>query len=193
MMNTGNSLGNNQPTNSIFENARELGKQIKFTQESMNAWHVDIVAHSMGGLISRFYIHHLMKESFDGKPVVTHLAMLGTPNMGSPWADIVFEEYKEKGFHVEALRELKTDVCRIFNSQITNRKGVKFSITYTDRIPVTGNTTEAGDGVVSKSSAIWEITDVSKSDSLDHTSLTGKEDFMRFIYPRLAVGPRGEK
>ena len=193
LMNTGNSLGNNQPTNSIFENARELGKQIKFTQESMNAWHVDIVAHSMGGLISRFYIHHLMKESFDGKPVVTHLAMLGTPNMGSPWADIVFEEYKEKGFHVEALRELKTDVCRIFNSQITNRKGVKFSITYTDRIPVTGNTTEAGDGVVSKSSAIWEITDVSKSDSLDHTSLTGKEDFMRFIYPRLAVGPRGEK
>jgi hypothetical protein len=119
--------------------------------------------------------------------------MLGTPNMGSPWADIVFEEYKEKGFHVEALRELKTDVCRVFNSQITNRKGVKFSITYTDRIPVTGNTTEAGDGVVSKSSAIWEITDVSKSDSLDHTSLTGKEDFMRFIYPRLAVGPRGEK
>jgi hypothetical protein len=61
LMNTGNSFGNNQPTNSIFENARELGKQIKFTQESMNAWHVDIVAHSMGGLISRFYIHHLMK------------------------------------------------------------------------------------------------------------------------------------
>jgi hypothetical protein len=193
LMNTGDFLGNNQPTNSIFENARELGKQVKHTQESMNAWHVDIVAHSMGGLISRFYIHHLMKDSFDGRPVVTHLAMLGTPNMGSPWADIVFEEYKEKGFHVEALRELKTDVCRVFNSQVTNRKGVKFSITYTDRIPFTGNTKEAGDGVVSKSSAIWEITDVSKSDSLDHTSLTGREDFMRFIYPRLAVGPAGEK
>jgi hypothetical protein len=102
----------------------------------------------------------------------------------------MFEEYKEKGFHVEALRELKTDVCRIFNSQVTNRKGVQFSITYTDKIPVTGNTTEAGDGVVSVSSAIWQINDVSKSDSLDHTSLTGKEDFMRFIYPRLAVGPK---
>ena len=193
LMNTGNSFGNNQPTNSIFENARELGKQIHHTQESMNAWHVDIVAHSMGGLISRFYIHHLMKDSFDGKPVVTHLAMLGTPNMGSPWADIMFEKYKEKGFHVEALRELKTDVCRVFNSQVTNRKGVKFSITYTERIPITGNTTEPGDGVVSKSSAIWEISDVSRSDSLDHTSLTGKEDFMRFVYPRLAVGPNNNK
>jgi len=29
----------------------ELGKQIKFAQEDSNAWHVDIVAHSMGGLI----------------------------------------------------------------------------------------------------------------------------------------------
>ena len=193
LMNTGNSLGNNQPTNSIFENARELGKQIKYARESMNAWHVDIVAHSMGGLISRFYIHHLMPDSPDGRPAVTHLAMLGTPNQGSPWADIVFEEYREKGFHVEALRELKTDVVRTFNSQVTNRKGVKFSITYTDRIPLTGNTTEPGDGVVSVSSAIWQITDVSKSDSLDHTSLTGKEDFMRFIYPRLAIGPKGEK
>jgi pimeloyl-ACP methyl ester carboxylesterase len=191
LMNTGNSFGNNQPTNSIFENARELGKQIEHAQKSMNAWHVDVVAHSMGGLISRFYIHHLMKDSFDGKPVVTHLAMLGTPNMGSPWADIMFEEYKEKGYHVEALRELKTDVCRIFNSQVTNRKGVKFSITYTDKIPLTGNTAEAGDGVVSKSSAIWQIDDVSHSGSLDHTSLTGKEDFMQFIYPRLAVGPSG--
>jgi hypothetical protein len=189
LMSTGNFFGNNQPTNSIFENARELGKQIKYAQESMNAWHVDIVAHSMGGLISRFYIHNLMKDSFDGKPVVTHLAMLGTPNMGSPWADIMFEEYKEKGFHLEALRELKTDVCRIFNSQVTNRKGVKFSITYTDKIPFTGNTKEAGDGVVSKSSAIWEITDISHSSSLDHTSLTGREDFMQFIYPRLAAGP----
>ena len=193
LMNTGNTLGNNQPTNSIFENAKELGKQIRHTQESMNAWHVDIVAHSMGGLISRFYIHHLMKDSPDGRPVVTHLAMLGTPNQGSPWADIVFEEYKEKGFHVEALRELKTDVVRTFNRQVTNRKGVKFSITYTDRIPVTGNTMEPGDGVVSVSSAIWQITDVSKSNCLDHTSLTGKEDFMQFIYPRLAIGPKGEK
>jgi pimeloyl-ACP methyl ester carboxylesterase len=193
LMNTGFTFGNNQPTNSIFENARELGKQIQYARESMNAWHVDIVAHSMGGLISRFYIHHMMKDVFDGRPAVTHLAMLGTPNMGSPWADIMFEKYRGAGFHVEALRELKTDVVRTFNSQVTDRKGVKFSITYTDRIPATGDTTEAGDGVVSKSSAIWQITDVSRSDSLDHTSLTGKEDFTRFILPRLAVGPKGGK
>ena len=39
-----------------------------------------IVAHSMGGLISRWYIEHL-----GGNKVVSHLVMLGTPNAGSPW------------------------------------------------------------------------------------------------------------
>jgi len=134
-----------------------------------------------------------MKDSPDGKPVVTHLVMLGTPNQGSPWADIMFEDFKSKGYHVEALRELKTDVCRTFNSQVTNRKGVKFSIIYTDKIPFTGDTREPGDGVVSVSSAIWQITDVSKSESLAHTLLTGKPDFMNFVYPRLAVGPKSNR
>jgi hypothetical protein len=189
LMNTGQFFGNNAPTNSIFQNARELGKQIKHVRETMNAWHVDVVAHSMGGLISRFYIHHMMPEVFDGKPEIIHLAMLGTPNMGSPWADIMFAEYLQKGWHVEALRELKTDVMRTFNSQVTNRKGVLFSITYTDKLPFTGGTKEPGDGVVSVSSATWEIVDRSKSSSLDHTSLTGRDDFINYIYPRLAVPP----
>lgn len=61
IMNTGEK-GTTKQSNSIFQNAQELGKQIKFTQESMNAWHVDIVAHSMGGLISRFYVHTFMRR-----------------------------------------------------------------------------------------------------------------------------------
>ncbi|HLM61020.1 MAG TPA: choice-of-anchor X domain-containing protein, partial [Pyrinomonadaceae bacterium] len=192
-MNTGEEMWNSGPTNSIFQNAQELGKQIKFTQESMNAWRVDIVAHSMGGLISRFYIHSFMRETPDGKPVVNRLVMLGTPNMGSPWADIMFDKYKRMGKHVEALNQLRTEECARFNQIVTNRKGVKFSIVYTDTIPVTGDTFESGDGVVSRSSAIWQITDISHSSSFDHTSLTGKEDFLRYVYPRLAVGPKTAK
>jgi len=38
------------------------------------------VAHSMGGLISRWFI-----EQGEGRQVVQHLVMLGTPNAGSPW------------------------------------------------------------------------------------------------------------
>ncbi len=41
---------------------------------------VHIVAHSMGGLVSRWFI-----EQEGGSEVVNHLIMLGTPNNGSPW------------------------------------------------------------------------------------------------------------
>jgi pimeloyl-ACP methyl ester carboxylesterase len=45
---------------------------------------VHIIAHSMGGLISRQYIEH-----HDGAKVIDKLVMLGTPNAGSPWATAV--------------------------------------------------------------------------------------------------------
>ncbi|MBD0301221.1 MAG: hypothetical protein ICV85_03295, partial [Tolypothrix sp. T3-bin4] len=42
-----------------------------------------IVAHSMGGLVSRSFI-----EQGNGNEVVSHLIMVGTPNGGSPWATV---------------------------------------------------------------------------------------------------------
>ena len=192
-MNTGKSAGNMEPTFSIERNAQELSKQITHTQKTENAWRIDVVAHSMGGLISRYYIHHSMTNTPDGKPTIKHLVMLGTPNMGSPCADLMYPSYKALGFEVEALRQLQLSVVAQFNNEVTNRKGVRFSITYTDKIPVTCNLKVAGDGVVTRSSAIWQIADVSHSDSLEHTALTGKEDFMRYVRPRLALGPKMAK
>ena len=84
LMNTGKKPGNLEPTNTIYQNAQELEKQIEFVQKSRNAWHIDVVAHSMGGLISRQYINTFMKMQFDRRPTITHLVMLGTPNQGSP-------------------------------------------------------------------------------------------------------------
>jgi pimeloyl-ACP methyl ester carboxylesterase len=42
-----------------------------------------IVAHSMGGLVSRWFI-----EKLQGNTVTSRLVMLGTPNNGTPWADV---------------------------------------------------------------------------------------------------------
>lgn len=42
-----------------------------------------VVAHSMGGLVSRLFI-----EQHGGHQVVSRLIMLGTPNAGTPWADV---------------------------------------------------------------------------------------------------------
>lgn len=45
---------------------------------------LDVVAHSMGGLVARWFI-----EKEGGNKVVRRLVMLGTPNGGSPWPKVV--------------------------------------------------------------------------------------------------------
>ncbi|MBN4006374.1 caspase family protein [Nostoc sp. LPT] len=66
---------------SIKENAENLKRRL--TEVGLGANHgkeLHIIAHSMGGLISRWFI-----EREGGNKVVQHLIMLGTPNAGSPW------------------------------------------------------------------------------------------------------------
>ncbi len=196
IMNTGDRFGNFVKTNTIAQNAEELGKQIKYAHESTNAWHVDIVAHSMGGLISRYYIHELMKtDSPDKKPYVSHLVMLGTPNLGSPCADIMYTAGATVlGKPVEALRQLKPSVIHEFNKVVTNRKGVRFSILSGFPFPRTCQDAIPGDGVVTVDSAImwWKIKDREYVPRI-HTDLTGKQDFESFVKPRLALGPKKVK
>jgi pimeloyl-ACP methyl ester carboxylesterase len=188
-MNTG-VMGTWAETNSIFQNAQELGKQIKAARTEMNAWHVDIVAHSMGGLISRFYIHSFMtQDAPDGRPPIKNLVMLGTPNEGSPCADLMGGTFDFLGKPVEALRQLRPSVVADFNSKITNRKNVKFSILAGFPVPRTCQEKSFGDGVVSIRSALWQIADRAFAPRV-HTSLTGREDFFAFVKPRLAVGPK---
>ncbi|MEH2332883.1 caspase family protein [Nostoc sp.] len=66
---------------SITENAENLKRRL--TEVGLGANHgkeLHIIAHSMGGLVSRWFI-----EREGGNKVVQHLIMLGTPNAGSPW------------------------------------------------------------------------------------------------------------
>jgi hypothetical protein len=190
-MNTGGSFMSSDPTNGIFENSQQLGKYVKYAQADRNAWHVDIVAHSMGGLISRHYIHNFMPASApDGRPQIAHLVMLGTPNMGSPCADVMNFAFEMTGKNVEAIRQLRPSVLEEFNKVNVNRKGVKFSVLAGDPLPVMCKTVVWNDGVVPVESAIWKIQDNAKSKNL-HTDLTGTADFSSFVKPRLAIGPKG--
>ncbi|HHP7229625.1 MAG TPA: caspase family protein [Xenococcaceae cyanobacterium] len=69
---------------SIEENARLLKQRLE--QVGLGANHgkkLHIVAHSMGGLVSRWFI-----EQEGGKAIAQHLIMLGTPNAGSPWSTV---------------------------------------------------------------------------------------------------------
>jgi pimeloyl-ACP methyl ester carboxylesterase len=68
----------------IEENARLLGKWLSEVGLGDNhGKQLHIVAHSMGGLVSRWFI-----EKEGGDRVVQHLVMLGTPNGGSPWPTV---------------------------------------------------------------------------------------------------------
>ena len=69
---------------SIVENARLLKQRLQAVGLGDNHGKIlHIVAHSMGGLVSRWFI-----EREGGNQVVGHLIMLGTPNAGSPWSTV---------------------------------------------------------------------------------------------------------
>ncbi len=191
IMNTGGAFLSTDRTNTIFENSQQLGKYVRYAQEDRNAWHVDIVAHSMGGLISRHYVHNFMPQVEDGRPQIAHLVMLGTPNMGSPCADVMNSTFEFLGKDVEAVRQLRQDVVAEFNRVTVNRKGVKFSVLAGDPLPTMCKTIVWNDGVVPVPSAIWQIRDNAKSKNV-HTELTGTADFSSFVKPRLAIGPKGD-
>jgi pimeloyl-ACP methyl ester carboxylesterase len=191
LMNTGGEFLSSSPTNGIFENAQQVGKYVRYAQEDRNAWHVDVVAHSLGGLITRQYIHAFMPPSADGRPQVAHLVMLGTPNMGSPCADVMNFAFEMLGKNVEAVRQLRPSVVEEFNRVTTNRKGVKFSVLAGNPLPVMCKTVTPNDGVVPVESAFWKVRDHALSGNV-HTELTGAADFSSFVKPRLAVGPKGD-
>ncbi|HEV2707552.1 MAG TPA: hypothetical protein VGV59_16665, partial [Pyrinomonadaceae bacterium] len=190
LMNTGGAFLSSEPTNGIFENSQQVGKYIRYAQEERNAWHVDVVAHSMGGLITRHYIHNFMPPSPDGRPQIAHLIMLGTPNMGSPCADVMNSAFEVLGKNVEAMRQLKPSSVAEFNEVNVNRKGVKFSVLAGNPLPVMCKTVVWNDGVVPVESAHWKIKDNAISKNV-HTDLTGTADFSNFVKPRLAIGPKG--
>ncbi|MGB3755822.1 MAG: alpha/beta fold hydrolase, partial [Rivularia sp. (in: cyanobacteria)] len=68
----------------IQENAKLLKQRLEEVGISTNhGKQLHIVAHSMGGLVSRTFI-----EQEGGNQIVQHLVMLGTPNAASPWVQI---------------------------------------------------------------------------------------------------------
>lgn len=68
----------------IEDNAQALKKRL--AEVGLGEGHgktLHVVAHSMGGLVSRWFI-----EREGGNKIVERLVMLGTPNAGSPWPSV---------------------------------------------------------------------------------------------------------
>ena len=142
-------------------------------------------------MISRYYISQILKNYRDPRPRISHLIMLGTPNMGSPCADVMNVAFEALGKNVEAVRQLRQDYAEGFNRVNTQRKGVKFSALAGNPLPTMCKQVVWNDGVVSVPSAKWIIKDTAESKNV-HTDLTGTSDFSNFVKPRLAIGPKGD-
>ena len=181
VMNTGSMTNPLALTNTIAQNAQILNQYIEGVRHATNASHVDLVVHSMGGLISRDYIQDYMPADVNGAPVVDRLIMLGTPNRGTNCALV------GPGLPFPAVLQLRNDyIDLIFNNQVTNRRNVPFSILAGDALPFTCFAPIAGDLVVSQTSALWNLADTQVK-SILHLSMTSSQDvFNTFVLPRLA-------
>jgi len=118
VMNTGSLNDPTARTNSIAENAAILEDYIANVQAITGAEKVDLLVHSMGGMISRFYLDRVMTDDN-----VAQLIILGTPMAGSACANLP----AALGLLLPATLEIQPAyMVDIFNQQIVHRQGVPF-------------------------------------------------------------------
>ena len=118
VMETGSLSDPFKRTNSIAQNAVILGEYIDHVQEATGAEKVDLLVHSMGGMISRYYIDRVMTTDN-----VAQLIILGTPMAGSSCSILP----ASLGMMLPATLEIQPSyMVNIFNQQIVRRKGVPF-------------------------------------------------------------------
>jgi triacylglycerol esterase/lipase EstA (alpha/beta hydrolase family) len=134
------------------DNALIVDKTVRELQRKENAWHVDLVAHSTGGLAARAYVDHLMPTAFDNRPAALHLVMLGTPNLGTPCTpdDAAAKNFKSE---TDAFAEISPENMSVFNESVAKKHGTKFIAMIGDSESPTCTLNEPGDGVVPTISA----------------------------------------
>jgi hypothetical protein len=115
------------PMTSIGENARELETHIRFLRERFNAWHVDAVAHSTGGLI-RSVLHSPIYEKRLHEPRRNRAsADARHANNGTLCAQIFRKKQFDYGQTDAAMSQLLPEPIQIFNRDVINRNRTRFS------------------------------------------------------------------
>jgi hypothetical protein len=182
------------PTKAAGENAKVIDKTVRALQEKENAWHVDLAAHSTGGLAARAYVDSRMPTQYDGRPTATHLVMMGTPNMGTPCAtgvdNIITRIFSR---NPEAFGELSLKNMSVFNQAVKLRHGTKFSILVGNSVPQTCQLDLPGDGITTQRLAVWTIKDWKSSTvAARHEDMPGEQANFMQVYKWLAVPPKGD-
>jgi len=167
-------------TKTIAQNAEELARYVAGVKRATGAQTVDLVAHGMGGLVSRYYIDRLM-----GDRDVAQLIMLGSPHGGTPCANLP----ASLGFYLPATLELRSAyLAEAFNRQVTRRHGVPFHLLAGKPIvePFKAPCTATPSDLIVSRPSVAAITAPISESPLPHADLTGSERvFKDFVAPRL--------
>jgi len=171
-------------TNSIAQNAAILGEYIDRVQEATGAEKVDLLVHSMGGMISRYYIDRMMADDD-----VAQLIILGTPMAGSACSILP----ASLGLLLPASLEIQPSyMVGIFNQQIVRRKGVPFHALAGTKLldAVASPCTPVPSDVVVTLDSVRAIPMPVEEIALLHTELnTAREVFDGFVTRRLKTPP----
>jgi pimeloyl-ACP methyl ester carboxylesterase len=171
-------------TNSIAQNAGILSKYIDNVQEVTGAEQVDLLVHSMGGMISRYYLDRLMVEDD-----VAQLIILGTPMAGSSCAALP----AALGMMLPATLEIQPGyMVGVFNQQIFRRQGVPFHALAGTKLldAVQSPCTPVPSDVVVTVDSVRAIPMPVEEIALLHTELnTSRSVFDEFVTPLLKTPP----
>jgi hypothetical protein len=185
-MQTGSVTNPAGRTNSIAQNATILGEYIGHVQQATGAEKVDLLVHSMGGMISRYYIDRVMTEED-----VAQLIILGTPMGGSACSILP----ASLGLLLPASLEIQPSyMVNVFNQQIVRRKGVPFHALAGTKLleEVASPCTPVPSDVVVTLDSVRAIPMPVEEIPLLHTELnTAREAFDGFV-TRLLKTPPGE-
>lgn len=174
-----------------IENAPVIEKTVRLLQEKENAWHVDLVAHSTGGLAARAYVDSFTPGQYDNRPVATHLIMLGTPNLGTPCAsgaNTIFNKIFER--REDAFEEISFRNMDAFNKIVRSRHGTKFYAIAGDDSRQTCQLEAIGDGVVPIVSAVYQ-SKIYLFTNVPHQDIAGDQGVFTQLKTWLAVPPKG--
>ena len=184
-MNTGDPKKPLAATFSIAENARVLADYIEAVRANTGAERVDLVGHSLGGLISRYYIQNLMPmtaaEGLPDAPAVNQFIIAGTPNGGTacgrPGAAL-------RLFSPATSQITPEYLAQVFNPVVHERRGVPFFAIAGDAVKETAIRCSAlpSDSLVSVESVLNGIAVMPDRIEAKHAELNnGRPAFERIL------------
>ncbi len=192
-MNIGDFTQPRQPTNTIAKNAAILARYVEAVRQATGAERVDLVSHSMGGLISRHYVATLMpvvkRPGLPPVPAVNQLYMIGTPNAGSTCAIVP----AALGLYAPATTQLTPAYAQqIFNHEINDPRSVPFFILAGDPIQDYAAlvcTVVPTDVYVSVASAASAIPVIVTTMPVLHGKQTQSQEVFGTVFHSLSRGP----